>query len=193
MRNLGSSWEKYESRLADYREYCCQLLNAFDEAFSVLESPSYTLCLPKALTIAELSFDHPLPGVCCGMGRNHLVIRNDGNLAGCPMTVSEQSSIPSDDLLASMRQFAPIPQTRDAASECLRCKWYRVCGGDCSITNSRLHGNMFAQSPLCPLWKGLIPRYLVFYGKKLEQANNLSSPSGADGCSVSRAFPVQGT
>jgi len=151
---------------------CERYQNNFERTFQVLEDEKYILDLPDALPIAELSFDRPAPGICCGIGYNHIVIRHDGNVASCPMTVNEQSVAVSDDLFeCGCRTFGYSPlDRREADGDCKACSWYNVCSGDCPITNFRIYGNHFTRSPICEFWKYAIPRYLAFYGTKLLQA-----------------------
>jgi radical SAM protein with 4Fe4S-binding SPASM domain len=127
--------------------------------------------LPKALLVAELSFENPLADQCCGMGTSHMVIRHDGNLAACPMTVNDHSFVPVEDLLVTMRStFTTHPSERGGEDECLSCQWYKVCGSACPESNKRYSGHYFTKSPLCEFWKFVIPRYLDFYGVKMQQA-----------------------
>ena len=98
--------------------------------FKELENDRYELQLPRWMEVAELSFDSPSPDICCGMGADHIVIKHDGTLASCPMTVHEHTVVPEDDLFeAAARTFLDSPAGRPADDVCLACQWYRVCAG----------------------------------------------------------------
>lgn len=170
VRNVGDSWEKGESRKKEYSEYCDGLKNAFEEMLKIFELPEYRIKLPRWIEIAELYFNTPAPSICCGIGSDHLVIRHDGILASCPMTVNEQTVTPSDDLFESIATTFNKDEFPHIDEECLACRWYRVCACACPVANQRIKGHPFSKSPLCSFWRYVIPRYLVFYGKKLLQA-----------------------
>jgi radical SAM protein with 4Fe4S-binding SPASM domain len=148
-----------------------QLAQDFERMFTELEHPHYQINLPRGMEVAELTFDEPAPDVCCGIGSDHIVIRQDGNLASCPMTVHEPPVIPVSDLFAAAKQtFTASPADRGGL-ECLSCQWFKVCASACPVANERIKGHPFTQSPLCQFWKYVIPRYVDFYGRKLLQAS----------------------
>ena len=181
VRNAESSWEGGEGRLEVYRRVSRKFEESFERAFQVLESPEFILALPEALPIAELSFDEPAPGMACGIGCNHVVVRHDGRVASCPMTVNEEAFDVGDDLFEAVHaSFTQSPLDRSDGGVCTSCPWFNVCAGDCPVTNLRIQGHPFAKSPLCEFWKYVIPRYVLFYGRKLLQAERYigaSTPS----------------
>jgi radical SAM protein with 4Fe4S-binding SPASM domain len=141
--------------------------------FEELENPRYSIQLPRWMEVAELSFEAPAPDICCGIGSDHIVIKHDGSLASCPMTVHERTVVPVDDLFeAALQTFTASPMDRPADDVCLSCQWYKVCASACPVANERIKGKPFTQSPLCRFWKYVIPRYLDFYGKKLIQSRD---------------------
>jgi uncharacterized protein len=169
VRNLDCDWKDGEGRRKRYQDYCKVLEEAFEGAFLELENPVYRFH-PDYVEVCELRFNFPSQGVCCGIGANHIVIREDGKLASCPMTVSEQAVEPTDDLFESSRRtFKMDPDERGDAGDCLSCQWYRVCASGCPVANQRFNGHPFTKSPLCRFWKYVIPRYIHFYGVKLAQ------------------------
>jgi len=175
VRNLDCDWTDGAGRRARYAQYCDTLAAAFEEAFLELERPQYPVD-PASVDICELRFDRPSGGVCCGIGSNHIVLREDGNLASCPMTLSEQSVTPTDDLFESSRRtFSVDPNERGDQGDCLACEWYRVCSNGCPVANTRFNGHPFTKSPLCQFWKYVIPRYVRFHGRKLAQTQPISS------------------
>lgn len=170
VRNLDDSWEQGEHRKAQYGDYCAQLEQDFERMFKELENERYQFDLPRWMEIAELYFDDPAPDICCGIGTDHIVIKHDGTLASCPMTVHEETVIPTEDLFVSAKEtFHASPDDR-GSEECLKCQWFKVCASGCPVANQRIRGHAFTQSPLCSFWKYVIPRYVVFYGTKLLQA-----------------------
>lgn len=170
VRNLEDSWTQGEERRAAYSAYCAQLAEDFERMFQRLEQPQFRLNLPRWMEIAELSFENPLPDICCGIGSDHIVIKHDGTLASCPMTVHERTVVPVDDLFDAAKQTFDASPDRRGADVCLSCQWFKVCASACPVANERIQGHAFTQSPLCKFWKYVIPRYVVFYGTKLLQA-----------------------
>ena len=177
VRNIDDSWERGAHRARQYQQYCDQLAEDFERMFQVLEAERFHINLPRWMEIAELTFDTPAPDVCCGIGTDHIVIKHDGTLASCPMTVHEQTVIPIDDLFKSAKATFDASPDRRGGSECLSCEWFKVCASACPVANERLGGHAFMQSPLCQFWKYVIPRYVIFYGRKLAQALNGSGPA----------------
>jgi uncharacterized protein len=180
VRNPNSSWAPIQigvaglDRRAEYEAMNQKLAAAFDEAFAVLEDPDIVIDLRYSLDLCELNFEHPTQGVTCGIGDNHLVIKPDGTLVSCPMTVMEKGVPSSGDLFATAAQTflhsAADRQFVGPEDDCRHCQWFGVCSGGCPITNLRVKGYAFTRSPLCSFYKAVIPRYLRFYGTKLRQA-----------------------
>jgi uncharacterized protein len=158
----------------EYKLLCDTMNDAFERVFAELEDPSVFIDLRNALEICELHFDNPANGVSCGIGKTHIVIKPNGNLVSCPMTINENGVTPSSDLLSSCREcFDYSPSQRRCESrddDCLYCKWFPVCAGGCAITNLRINGHPFTKSPICDFYKYIIPRYLIFFGRKLLHA-----------------------
>jgi radical SAM protein with 4Fe4S-binding SPASM domain len=173
VRNVDDSWASGFDRAEHYARYCTQLERDFESMFEELENPRYSIQLPRWMEVAELSFEAPAPDICCGIGSDHIVIKHDGSLASCPMTVHERTVVPVDDLFeAALQTFTASPMDRPADDVCLSCQWYKVCASACPVANERIKGKPFTQSPLCRFWKYVIPRYLDFYGKKLIQSRD---------------------
>lgn len=178
VRNVDDSWQPGASRRTQYASYCDQLARDFERMFLELEDDKYRINLPRWMEVAELSFDSPAPDVCCGIGADHIVIKHDGSLASCPMTIHERTVVPEGDLFeAASATFTASPTDRDPDDMCMRCQWEKVCASACPVANERIRGTAFTQSPLCKFWKYVIPRYLDFYGRKLLQAQR-HGPSG---------------
>jgi uncharacterized protein len=152
---------------------CENIIDAFEKTFTELEDPFIFIDPRDTLRICELQFDYPANGVPCSIGKNHIVIRSDGNIVSCPMVVDEPGITPSEDLLSSCRasfDYSPS-QRRSSSSEddCLNCKWFTVCAGGCPVMNQKILGYPFIKSPLCDFYTYVIPRYAIFFGRKLLQ------------------------
>jgi len=170
VRNVDDSWELIDDRRAEqYQAYCDQLQTDFECMFRRLESPRYRMSLPRWMEIAELHFESPTQGICCGIGADHIVITHEGRVASCPMTVNDETvPVRDGDLFAATsRTFDPRPG--EAQDECLECQWYGVCASACPVANQRIKGHAYRRSPLCAFWQYVIPRYACFYGRKLSQ------------------------
>jgi uncharacterized protein len=177
VRQSNCSWDCNTQQVYEEYKLLCDTMNeVFERAFVELEDPSVLIDLRFALDIGELHFEYPANGVSCGIGKSHLVIKSDGTLVRCPMTIDESGVPPSNDLLSSCREsFKYSPSQRRYESlkdDCLNCKWFPVCAGGCPVMNHRINGHPFTKSPLCEFYKYIIPRYLVFFGRKLLHAAN---------------------
>ena len=166
---LAGSWEAgcHEGPL--WSAQLARLREGFEKAFLVLESPDVELDLRYRLQIADLSFDIPHPDITCGIGWNHIVLRHDGRIAACPMTVNEQAFEPSDDLFETARRTFSYKPRDLVDPRCRSCLWYKTCACGCPVTNKRLSSNPFARSSLCEFYQYVIPRWVLFYGRKLQQ------------------------
>ena len=195
VRNPNSSWAGGD-RTAEYAEYNATIATAFDKAFTVLEDPEIRIDLRSGLDLCELYFERPTRGITCGTGDNHLVIKPDGKLVACPMTVMEPGLRPKGDLIATAAATFPHqPSERHyerIEDDCLSCKWFGVCSGGCPITNLRVKGHAFTRSPLCSFYKSIIPRYLSFFGTKLLQAERLSREGISPVTQYSEAISIAG-
>lgn len=145
---------------------------AFDAALTEVEKPQYRLDLRYGIAICELHFDVPMRSACCGIAANHVVFQDDGQLASCPMTIREEPVPAGRDLLTAVRTtFRHTAAERDGNSEsnCLDCQWFPVCASGCPVMNLRVKGTAFTTSSLDPFYKFVIPRYVMFVGRKLLQ------------------------
>lgn len=158
---------------ADPTGYANRLAASFDEAFVLLEAERIPFDPRRDIQICELRFDQPTFGVACGIGSSHLVVRPDGTLASCPMTVDDPGQPPGEDLLAACRRTFPFNPTNARfgtdGADCLSCRWFPVCAGGCPVDNEKTRGHPFARSPLCAFYQTVIPRYLDLFGRKLQE------------------------
>jgi radical SAM protein with 4Fe4S-binding SPASM domain len=171
VRQPNGSWAA-GAREAEYERLTTAVSAAFDEAFTELERTEYNVDLRNGLGICELHFDRPTTAACCGIATNHIVIQDDGRLASCPMTTRQDAVAPSADLFtAAPLTFLHRPEDRNTQEEqnCLDCQWFPVCTSGCPVTNLRIKGSAFTISPLHAFYAFVIPRYIVFVGRKLLQ------------------------
>jgi uncharacterized protein len=158
----------------EYSELVSTMNAAFETAFRELEHESYDIDIRNALTICELHFDSPSFSSCCGIGVNHIVINEKGEVASCPMTVHRNTVAIKPDVLESVQltfaQHSPKDREKNEGKNCLDCKWFPVCVSGCPINNLAVNGRAYSVSPLNPFYEYVIPRYIRFFGRKLHQS-----------------------
>lgn len=170
VRQVDGLWERNSDTDRAYLQVCERLIEAFGRAFEELKNPNYSYEFVSRLRICDLHFDRPVL-MACGIGYNHIVVKPDGRIVSCPMTIDERGIAPGNDLLdACRRSFTYRPSGRDPQAECLGCRWFPVCTGGCPITNLRLNGDPFSKSPFCALYKYLIPAYIRLLAYKMSQS-----------------------
>ena len=158
---------------ADCHAFAETMGHFFNDTFALLEAEQILFDPRLDLQICELRFDQPASWVACGIGSNHLVVRPDGTLVSCPMTVDTLGHPAGEDLLAACRdtfQFKPSGSREGTdGTGCLSCRWFPVCAGGCPVNNEQTRGHPFARSPLCAFYQTVIPRYLDLFGRKLQE------------------------
>lgn len=158
----------------EYRQLIDAMNSAFENAFRELEEESYVLDLRSALSICELHFETPSFGSCCGIGSNHIVVNEAGELASCPMTVHRDTVPMADDILRAVpltfAKYSPSDREKIEGKNCLDCQWFPVCVSGCPINNLAVNGRPYSVSPLHPFYEFVIPRYIQFFGRKLIQS-----------------------
>jgi radical SAM protein with 4Fe4S-binding SPASM domain len=154
-----------ETKKAGYRELVEACIPSFENVFAYVERHHDTIDVARQLNICELSFDNPLSGPACGIGRNHIVYGHTGLLADCVMTMHAAQTEATENLLQdvqkTVRHMPFDAGSVDGQSDCLRCQWFTVCGGGCPTGNERVNGHPYTRSPLCEFYKYVIPRYLI--------------------------------
>lgn len=171
VRQPNGSW-KTGDRDSEYARLTSAVNEAFDAALMELEKPEYNVDLRNGIGICELHFETPVTTACCGIATNHIVIQDDGRLASCPMTIRQDSVEAGPDLFSAARlTFMHQPEDRndDGEKNCLDCQWFAVCTSGCPVTNLRIKGKAFTISPLHAFYEFIIPRYVLFFGRKLLQ------------------------
>jgi uncharacterized protein len=156
-------------RLNDYTDLAAACTRAFAELFSTIERWKTPVNIAQQLHICELSFEYPLNGPACGMGRSHIVMDHHGNLADCVMAVHAAKTAAGSNLLSDVRNTTQyVPYSRESVTNqdvCCACQWFPVCGGGCPTANTAVNGHPYTQSPLCEFFRYVIPRYLECFGK----------------------------
>jgi uncharacterized protein len=174
VRETNCSWQNISEINKEYNKLCDIMVKAFDKALSLLEQSSVKIDLLDTIEICELHFDQPSKGLICGIGRNHLVVKPNGNIVSCPMLIDEAGIKPDNDLLSSCKKTFPFPNWKrqfiNIEDDCLSCLWYPVCAGGCPVMNKFINGYPFTKSPMCSFYKFIIPRYINFYANKIIQA-----------------------
>lgn len=161
--SFDNKWDD-EARQRSAAQLASLAIRAFDVALSAVERWSEPVDVVNRINLCELSFNYPLKGPACGIGRSHVVVNRNGMLADCVMKLDGATTECSDNLLLDVQRTVRSTQY-DADSirrirECLECRWYPVCGAGCPTFNARVTGCAFTRSPLCRFYQAVIPRYL---------------------------------
>ncbi len=157
----------------DYAALVDTCTTAFEELLTWVDAGELSVDVANQLHVCELSFDNPLNGPACGIGRSHVVMDHLGNLTDCVMHVSGAPVRVGGDLLADVRKtVAYAPYERQPPSEgedCSTCRWFPVCGGGCPMANANVNGHPYTRSPLCRFYQHVIPRYLETLGRQMRK------------------------
>ena len=78
--------------------------------------PSSSTCGPASISVSSTSTGRLCAGPPGGIGHNHLVIKPDGTMVACPMTVAEEGLPSSGDLLATAPDVPPLPLRQGSRS-----------------------------------------------------------------------------
>jgi len=107
----------------------------------------------------------------CGMGNSYIVVRQDGKIVSCQMTLEKPiGSIYNSDLIETMRRgnfVQPKNLTVEGKTPCNKCQWRYVCGGGCPLLTFEQKGKYTVNSPYCAVYKVLIPKVLRIEAKRL--------------------------
>ena len=142
---------------------------------SLKKAYAHILARPPRRTIMNSLLDRVLltrPHIwTCGMGRDYLIIRHDGKLASCPMTIDTQiGSIEDVDIIETMLRgnfIRPVDATVESRKPCRNCQWKYVCCGGCPLLSFSQKGTYDTNSPYCHVYKELIPEVLKIEAKRL--------------------------
>lgn len=178
VRQPAGSWERTPETVSAYARLCERLAAAFDRAFDELKRPEYSFDFVSSLRLCDLHFDSPALAPC-GIGFNHIVVKPDGRIVPCPMSINESGTEATDDLLDACRRSLPYErEERDRDLQCRSCRWFPVCAGGCPITNQRMNGQALSRSPFCDLYRHLIPAYIRLLSQKMVQSQEIGGTNG---------------
>jgi uncharacterized protein len=178
VRQADCSWQRTETTDTRYASLCDRLATAFDRAFVVMQGPEFSFDFVSTLRICDLHFDAPILGAC-GIGYNHIVVRPNGRVVDCPMSINDRGVEPGDDLLQACAKSVSFDTAgRNDNDECLGCQWFSVCAGGCPITNHRLNGQAYSRSPFCGFYRRAIPGYLRLLAHKMVQLQREGERNG---------------
>ncbi len=109
--------------------------------------------------------------VTCGMGRNYIVVRHDGQLVACQMTLEESiGSIHDPDLIKSMQKgnfIKPRGMTVENRQQCQDCPWRYYCCGGCPLLTFSQHKRYDLSSSYCQVYQKLIPQAFKIEAKRI--------------------------
>lgn len=107
----------------------------------------------------------------CGMGNSYLVVRQDGKMVSCQMSLEKPiGSIDDKDLILTMKKgnfVSPKGLTVEGKSSCKDCQWKYICCGGCPLLTFEQKGKYNVSSPYCAVYKVLIPEVLRIEAKRL--------------------------
>ncbi len=99
----------------------------------------------------------------CGVGRNYLVIDQDGGVAKCQADIKRRvTTINARDPLQMIRDDRNGVQGLSVEDKegCRTCEWRYWCGGGCPLLTHRITGRYDIKSPNCHIYKALFPEAL---------------------------------
>ena len=108
----------------------------------------------------------------CGVGKNYLVIDQDGGVAKCPMQIKDTvATIYADDPLQAVRDDREGIQglVVDEKEGCRTCDWRYWCTGGCPLLTYRATGRYDVKSPNCGIYQALFPAALRLEALRLLQ------------------------
>ncbi len=107
----------------------------------------------------------------CGMGHNYIVVRQDGKIVSCQMTLEKPiGSINKGDSIKTMLNgnfVKPKNLTVEDKKPCNTCQWKYVCCGGCPLLTYKQKKSYKVNSPYCTVYKKLIPKVLQIEAKRI--------------------------
>jgi uncharacterized protein len=136
--------------------------------------PSFSLVDTIAGPLDRVSFKRPHL-YTCGIGNNYFVIRHDGKITHCQMTLENPiGSIDEDDPIEAIRKdnfVNPKNLSVEKKTPCNTCQWKYLCCGGCPIVTFARKSRYETNSPHCSVYKALIPMVLRAEAKRLIKFN----------------------
>lgn len=147
-----------------------ETISKMQEAYRVIEAnlPRRSL-LNGLLDRTNLAVPHVHT---CGVGVSSLVFGCDGRVVPCQMQMQQLvSTVDADDLYEMVREQVADIQNRPVSAKeaCSACAWAFWCAGGCSLMTYRATGWHDARSPLCAIYRALLPDVLRLEGLRLVQ------------------------
>lgn len=138
-----------------------RMIDAMQGAFAVIEQnlPRRSL-LGCLVDRANLSVPHQHT---CGVGRNYLVIDQNGGVAKCQMDIKNTiTTIREEDVLRVIQDDRKGIQNLSVEEKegCRTCEWRHWCTGGCPMLTHRATGRYDVKSPNCNIYKTLYPEVL---------------------------------
>jgi len=162
-----------------YREnpYVTEDLYGEDEKLVEYVKKAYEVIhnnVPKNSLLAgildRINFVHPHRHTC-GVGNSYIVVRHDGTMVSCQMTLEQPiGDVFHGDLVATMENecfIEPKGLTVEGKTPCNTCMWRYICCGGCPLLTKEHKGVYTANSPYCAVYKELIPEVLKLEAKRL--------------------------
>jgi len=146
-----------------------KLIQSLTKAYNLiyLNPPNYPI-INGLLDRVSFKMPHRLT---CGMGNNYLVIRQDGKIVACQMTLEKTiGSIDDYNLIKTMKDgnfIKPQKITVEDKLPCATCQWKYLCGGGCPLLTYQQKNSYTVSSPYCEVYKALIPKILRIEGSRL--------------------------
>jgi uncharacterized protein len=138
-----------------------QMIAGMRDVFAHIEQNLPKRCLLGSLIDkANLSTSHTHP---CGVGRNYLVIDQNGGVAKCHADIRRRvSTVHADDPLRALQDDREGVQGLSVEEKegCRTCEWRYWCGGGCPLLTYRITGRYDIKSPNCNIYKALFPEAL---------------------------------
>lgn len=146
-----------------------KLVGCLKKAYQIIGNDPPRYCLVNGL-LDRVVFKKPHLHTC-GMGNNYLVIRQDGRLVSCQMTLKKPiGSVDDEDLIETMKRGSfvrPKGLTVEGKRPCQNCRWKYICGGGCPLLTFKQKGRYDVSSPYCAVYRALIPEALRVEAKRL--------------------------
>jgi len=147
-----------------------QLIKYFRLAFAEIykNPPKYSL-LGGLLDLIILNAPHLHP---CRSGRHYLVLRHDGKIAFCPVKIDNPTGtlLSKGPMPAKIRNgsiLTPKDRSVNDITICSKCVWRYACCGGCPLITKIYKGTYNSNSPLCHVFRSLIPDLLRIEAKRL--------------------------
>lgn len=110
----------------------------------------------------------------CGLGRHYLMINHKGKILGCPLLDDKIiGSIADKNIVDTMIEKSIMPKSDnvDIIDDCKDCIWRYVCCGGCPLIIYQKYGNFRRKSPMCNIYKKLIPELIQLEAERISKFN----------------------